>query len=80
MDLISDLDRMPRRDQGTRIRDLAMIGLAISKGGAAAVATAAPQAPVPAKEKEYVLTEAEKRGKANVARVKGGLMGGSGMA
>lgn len=43
MDLLADLDRMPKRDQGTRIRDLAMMGLSLSKGGTvAAVAVAAP--------------------------------------
>ena len=47
MDLISDLDRMPRRDQGTRIRDLAMIGLTLLKGGA----VAAPVSPSKPDEK-----------------------------
>lgn len=69
-DLLADLARLPRGDQAGRIRDLAVIGLALTKG--AAVAPERSSSPVPtiqqAKASSLVLSPGEAGGVGKRAR------------
>ena len=78
-DLLDDLSRFPKRDKATRIRDLAMIGLAVARGGGV-VTTAAVAPAVAVSPSEIEMSpEAIKREK-KMARFKGagGIMGSPG--
>lgn len=79
MDLLSDFGRMPRCDQATRIRELAVVGLAVAKSVAMAAHVPAPQSvgPVSGPVSPSVVNEDKDAvRRAKVAKFKGRLMGG----
>lgn len=81
-DLLADLARLPRRDQAARIRDLAVIGLTLTRCAAVAVAPVQPLSSVPAAIQQATTPNpAPVSGKAlgqraRVAAMKGRLFGG----
>lgn len=81
-DLLADLARLPRRDQAARIRDLAVIGLTLTRCAAVAVAPVQPLSSVPAAIQQATTPSlAQNSGeaagrKARAAAMKGKLFGG----
>ena len=79
--LLDDLARLPRRDQAGRIRDLAVIGLALT--GGAAVAPAQSSSLIPAAIQQTAIptpnpavgTGGVSAQRARVGRLKGKLLG-----
>jgi hypothetical protein len=79
-DLSADLARLPRRDQAGRIRDLAMLGLVLTKGATVAPAQSSSLVPAAIQQTTTPNPAPNPGGataqRARAARLNGRLLGG----